>query len=320
MPSFFIFCAKKEVNEMIESSSIDFEALDEIYQNKVVCKAITKGWSSDEKYYIKTKRQQYLIRVSNDTTYKRKRDVLCEMQKLEKTNLRFSRAYEVRTYRNKTYMSHEWIRGVDLSDYIDSYSKQQQYDLGYEAGQFLKTIHSINMIESYHMSWEEHFNQKLDVKIQKYLDCPIHYKHGQTFINYINSHRHLLKGRDVVFQHGDYHTGNMMLNDQGKLVIIDFDRTDYGDGWEEFNRIVWCKKHSIPFAVAMINGYFNDDVPETFWKLMKLYIFQNSLGSIYWSIPYGQQQVDIMIKQSNDIALWYEKESDYIPMWYRNYY
>ena len=59
------------------------------------------------------------------------------------------------------------------------------------------------------------------------------------FIEYINNNRHLLKDRANTFQHGDYHIGNMMINKSNELVVIDFDRDDYGDPWEEFNRLVW---------------------------------------------------------------------------------
>ena len=112
--------------------------------------------------------------------------------------------------------------------------------------------------------WESRFNRKMDRKIQKYMECPIHYENGQAFIDYIRENRHLLKGRPQVFQHGDYHIGNMMIDQDGKLQIIDFDRYDFGDPWEEFNRIVWCAQKSPLFASGMVNGYFDGDVPLEF--------------------------------------------------------
>ena len=56
----------------------------------------------------------------------------------------------------------------------------------------------------------------------------------------ITANRYLLKDRPQVYQHGDYHIGNMMIDHNGQLHVIDFNRNDYGDPWEEFNRIVWC--------------------------------------------------------------------------------
>lgn len=43
---------------------------------------------------------------------------------------------------------------------------------------------------------------------------------AQKFIACIEQNRHLLKNRPQCFQHGDYHIGNMMI-ENGKLVVID---------------------------------------------------------------------------------------------------
>lgn len=109
--------------------------------------------------------------------------------------------------------------------------------------------------------WEARFSRKIDRKIKMYCECPVQYENGQAFIDYINANRHLLKSRPQCYQHGDYHTGNMMIDGAGKLHIIDFDRCDFGDPWEEFNRIVWCAQKSPLFASGMVNGYFDGDVP-----------------------------------------------------------
>ena len=49
----------------------------------------------------------------------------------------------------------------------------------------------------------------------------------------------------------------LMINKNNELVIIDFDRDDYGDPWEEFNRLVWSIQISYEFATGIVDGYFN---------------------------------------------------------------
>lgn len=164
--------------------------------------------------------------------------------------------------------------------------------------------------------WESRFNRKIDNKIKKYNECSIKYDNGQLFIDYINENRHLLKGRPQVYQHGDYHIGNMMIDRNGELYIIDFDRNDYGDPWEEFNRIVWCAQKSPLFASGMVNGYFNDNVPMEFWKLLALYISSNTLSSVYWAIPFGQDEVNTMINQVKEVLSWYDNMRNPMPTWY----
>jgi hypothetical protein len=42
----------------------------------------------------------------------------------------------------------------------------------------------------------------------------------------------------------------MMIGRDRQLYIIDFNRSDFGDPWEEFNRIVWCAQAAPVFARA----------------------------------------------------------------------
>ena len=136
-------------------------------------------------------------------------------------------------------------------------------------------------------------------------------------ITYVEENRHLLANRPVMYQHGDYHVGNMMIDCSGELVIIDFDKDDFGDPWEEFNRIVWCAQAAPAFARGMVDGYFDGSVPEEFWRLLALYIANNTLSSLPWAIPFGQEEIDVMLKQGRDVLRWYDGMKDPIPTWYR---
>ncbi len=60
----------------------------------------------------------------------------------------------------------------------------------------------------------------------------------------------------------------MIIDPPASLTVIDFNRWDYGDPWEEFNRIVWCAQKSHLFATGMVNGYFggaSHGVLGSFW-------------------------------------------------------
>ena len=107
-----------------------------------------------------------------------------------------------------------------------------------------------------------------------------------------------------------------MINESGHIVVVDFDREDYGDPWEEFNRIVWCAQSSPKFATGMVDGYFDGQVPMEFWKLLALYISSNSLSSLPWAIPFGQEEIDVMTKQAADILSWYDGMKKVVPGWY----
>lgn len=102
-------------------------------------------------------------------------------------------------------------------------------------------------------------------------------------------------------------------------MILDFDRFDFGDPWEEFNRIVWCAQASPAFATGRVEGYFGGKPPADFWPLLALYVASNLLSSIPWAIPFGQGEVEIMQNQARDVLGWYEGMRNPVPSWYREH-
>lgn len=108
------------------------------------------------------------------------------------------------------------------------------------------------------------------------------------------------------------------IDNEGNIVVIDFNRNEYGDPWEEFNRIVWCAQAAPLFASGMVDGYFDNDIPKEFWDLLALYISSNTLSSLPWAIPFGEVEIEVMKKQAKDILDWYNGMKNTVPKWYIN--
>jgi len=119
-----------------------------------------------------------------------------------------------------------------------------------------------------------------------------------------------------VFQHGDYHIGNMLLTASRSIATIDVNRMGIGDPWEEFNRIVFCSHASPYFASGRIHGYFDHQVPADFFKLLALYIACNTLSSIAWSKTINAHEIKTMMKQGNRVLEDYQWMKNIIPKWY----
>ena len=284
--------------------------------NFISTELINKGWSGDKKYCCKDESgTKYLLRISSKEQYERKKLEFLLMKKVAALGVPMCEPLEFGVCEEGVYSIQTWIEGYDAEEATPTLNTDEQYRYGYAAGEILKKIHSIDVPEGIE-DWESFFNRKIDLKIKVYNECPIKYENGQVFIEYINSHRHLLKGRPRTYQHGDYHIGNMMIGKDRKLYIIDFNRCDFGDPWEEFNRIVWCAQVMPLFATGMVNGYFDNFVPLEFWELLALYISSNTLSSISWAIPFGKDEIDVIINQARDILSWYDNMKKCIPSWY----
>ena len=287
-----------------------------IYETILSRTPIDKGWSGDKKYRVTTENgTQYLLRISDLARMERRKQEFSRMRQMSALGIPMCQPVEFGQCEEGVYAIHSWIDGVDAETVIPSMPARQQYAYGWEAGKILQSIHSLPAPADA-PDWAARFNAKIDRKIAMYESCPRKYENGEAMLQYLAHSRHLLQDRPQSYQHGDYHIGNMMLNREGKLMIIDFDKDDFGDPWEEFNRIVWCAQSAPAFASGMVDGYFDDAVPMDFWALLALYICSNTIGSLPWAIPFGEKEISVMRNQAADVLRWYDDMTSVVPSWY----
>lgn len=285
-----------------------YEAISEKYP-------IEKGWSADRKYKVMIGGIPYLLRISPKEQRQRRLEQFRRMESAAALGIPMCLPVEFGDCEEGCYALHSWIDGIELEEQLPRMSTAQQYTYGQDAGRILQQIHSIPAPEDI-PDWASRFNRKIDRKIAMYHSCPLKYEHGEAFLSYLAENRQYLAGRPQSWQHGDYHVGNMMLDEKGVLTIIDFDRDDYGDPWEEFNRIVWCAQAAPAFARGMVDGYFIGKVPVEFWQLLALYICTNTVSALPWAIPFGDGEIQVMRRQAADILCWYDGMNTVIPSWY----
>lgn len=288
-----------------------------LYDEIAAREPIEKGWSGDKKYRITDRAgTEYLLRISPEESYIRREAQHRNMLQAAGLGIRMCLPLEFGRCPEGVYAIQSWIRGNDAEEVIPQLSRDRQYAYGYDAGEILKKLHSIPAPAGL-TPWEDKFNRKIDRKLAMYASCPLKYDTDGPMLTYLAENRSLLQGRPQSYQHGDYHIGNMMIDRSGALTVIDFEKDDWGDPWEEFNRIVWCAQKAPFFAAGMVDGYFGCQVPETFWRVLALYICSNSLGSLPWAIPFGEGEIRIMKNQAADILQWYDGFSRIIPSWYQ---
>lgn len=277
---------------------------------------ILKGWSADRKYKVIIDGLPCLLRISSADRHDRVLRQFRQTQAVAALGIPMCRPLEFGTCQDGVYVLQSWIEGNDAESILCGTPVEKQYAYGLDAGRILQKIHSIPAPADT-ADWEERFNRKIDRKITMYESCPLKFDRDKEMLRYLAENRHLLRSRPQSYQHGDYHVGNMMIDAAGTLTIIDFDRDDYGDPWEEFNRIVWCAQKVPTFAKGMVDGYFDGTVPDEFWQLLALYICSNTLSSLPWAIPFGEAEIQVMRRQQADIISWYDNMKNVVPSWYR---
>lgn len=279
---------------------------------------ILKGWSSDLKFHVTTpSRGSFLLRLFVLSDMPRKLDEYRVMTRLYEAGINVNRPVDLGPCADHQhgYLLCSWIEGEDLEAVLPQLRAPEQRELGLQAGRLLAKVHACAPLHPL-PDWPTHFNAKLDRKITKALACELEIPGRSDLIAYLNANRFRLANRPVTLHHGDFHIGNLLLQPNGQLALIDLNRFDAGDPWEEFNRIVWDAQASPAFASGRIDGYFNHHIPEAFFPLLALYIASNALSSVPWAIAFGEAEVRVMQNQLTDIQTWFDHMTNVIPTWY----
>lgn len=280
---------------------------------------ILKGWSNDKKYKIETKDGALLLlRIAEIEEVEKKRAEFDFVKRVADLGIPMSRPVDFGfcNQGKQVYTLLTWCEGEDAERLLPQLTEEQQSLLGVQAGKILHEIHTLKAPVDQE-DWGSRFNRKLDTRIARYRDCGIRFEGDEEIISYLQKNRGLLENRAQTYQHGDYHVGNLIVSKDLTLSVIDFNRPDYGDPWEEFNRIVWSATVSPAFATGQIMGYFQGEPPKEFFVSLLFYIASNTISSIPWAIPYGEREIGTMIHQAKEILSWFDQLQTCIPSWYK---
>lgn len=278
---------------------------------------LTKGWSTDQKYKVQLEDGRFgLLRIAERPAYEAKRLEFQLVENLFGLSLPVAEPISFWADDLSVYTLYEWVEGQDMNKVASDLPDSVLYELGCQAGKFLRALHGLPIDQSLR-DWNSFYQAKIDCKLASYQAASHSYPNGQAMINFVQANRHLLEGRPIAYHHGDFHTGNFLLGRDGKLKILDFDRYDIGDPWEEFNRLIFTVDLSPAFARGQVDAYFDGAIPEEFWRITALYVTVNSLGALSWAEQVDPEQIPLMQSQAERIVGWYEHYRLYSPSWYR---
>lgn len=277
--------------------------------------SFNKGWSDDQKYIVTTRDDKYLLRLSSIDRIK---DIQLQINLVEQCmelGLPMQQLVSHGEYHNPYYLLYKWIEGYEAKEILPTLTLEEQYELGLEAARLLKAIHTIPGANQF--GWRDFFLKKIERKKSMYLNCEYKYDNDQCLFNVIEKYENRIIDKPVVYHHGDYHVGNMVIDEKGKLWIIDFDRCSIGAPFEEFNRISWCVNTSEAFSRGRVDGYFDGTVPIDFWKVLSVYIATNILSSLPWAVQFGVKEIQVMKQEFEVQRKYYEDFNIVIPKWYK---
>lgn len=279
---------------------------------------ITKGWSADEKYKITTNQgETLLLRLASIDEYDEKKkefDIITKYSKLG-INMSIPVEFGICNENKHVYMILSWVEGQDLETVLPDLPEDEQYKLGRLAGSILKKIHSIPVDEK-----DIPANTKAEKKLlqlSRYEASNVRIANDEIAVNYVKENINRIWQEKPVYQHGDFHPGNLIYMENGEIGVIDFNRWEVGDPYEEFYKLEsFAREISVPYCIGQIEEYFNDSVPMDFWNILAVYVAHASLYSIKWAEKFGQSEIDGMVARCEAAFRDYDYFKRSIPVWF----
>ena len=208
-----------------------------------------------------------------------------------------------------------YLEGEAAEEIIPNLNEKEAYDLGFEAGVVLRKLHSISIPEQ-NLSWYDRYMIKMPKKINNYLNCEYKISYGDMILKYYQDNYKLMEKRPLLFSHGDYHVGNMIVNN-GKIGIIDFDKNNIADPYDEFKPFCWNVMRNEYFETGLINGYFNNNIPHDFFPILKFYTAESLISHITWAVTFGEKEIRTAYEIAELQSAWWDNFKLDIPTWYK---
>ena len=278
---------------------------------------VNKGWSSDRKFFITTDSGEHLLlRLSDRDRLAEKKKEFEIVEKYSRLGFPMSMPLEFGLCGDGAYMLLSWVEGTELVSVLPALPEDEQYRLGRQAGKILKQIHSVPLAEE--DVPEATKREKKLLQLARYEASGLRIPHDGTAIKYVKENIDRIWQKPPVYLHGDFHPGNLIYTGDSSVGVIDFNRWEVGDPYEEFYKLEsFGTEVSIPYCIGQIDAYFDDSVPVDFWKANAVYVAQAALFSIKWAEKFGQREIDGMVRRANRAFADFDCFKRIIPKWYR---
>ena len=280
---------------------------------------VSKGWSNDQKYRVQTEDgRDCLLRLSDAAAYDAKKKEYEIIRKFAALGFPMSQPLDFGLCEDGVYMLLSWVEGEDLETVLPTLPEQEQYRLGCEAGRILKQIHSIPMDPADQPTTTK--REKKLWQLSQYEQSQVRIEGDEAAIQYVKDNIGVIWRIPPVYQHGDFHPGNLIYRPDGTIGVIDFNRWEVGDPYEEFYKLQsFGREISIPYCVGQIDAYFEGTIPDDFWRTLAVYVAHASLYSIKWAEKYGAPEIEGMKRRCREAVEDYDGFRAIIPWWYAEY-
>ncbi len=279
-----------------------------------------KGLLRGNKYYVRNSAGKDMILILGDASMQyRMKDEIRWIKYFENYDIPTNRFLDFGVYDSgqRYYMMLSWIPGKDVQQLFRNESPQFCSLLGRKSGELLRRIHALplNLEESYHATLSEEISACIaeysgnDILLKKYPAM-------ETFIRFLEDNKFNLadSGKQKLL-HGDYHSGNIIFSEDN-VSVIDWIYGTTGNPIEDFVRNVISAESNKYYASALIDGYYNNKIPEEFWRTLAIYTAIHELHITKYDFAAPRWSVSFVNHQHNLVLQEYRGMKTIVPSYY----
>ena len=71
------------------------------------------------------------------------------------------------------------------------------------------------------------------------------------------------------------------------------------------------------FETGLINGYFDNIIPDDFFQILKFYIAESLISHLPWAVTYNEEETKTAQKVADYQMIWYDNFKSIVPTWYK---
>ena len=199
-----------------------------------------------------------------------------------------------------------------IIDEKNNLSEEESYYIGFRIGKF---------IFEYHRSfqgcdcgrWNKHYNYRINKFLHKYGLGQFRGNFDYVLLDFLDRNRYCLKDRICTTIIGINGLEDIKITKDGKFQIIEEYKILRSDSYFEFRNMNLYFNNS-NLLTGIVDGYFNNNVPRMFFKLLGVYTIIENLYDIFVEDrEIDDEIINEKIMKINDI---YDGFSSIYPIWY----
>ncbi len=216
---------------------------------------------------------------------------------------------------NKQLNIYDWVDGENLRSFLHNKTEISCYEYGIKSSKLLKKLHDVNVSNVVSRFNGDNYIAKI-LAILRSDECMLKYKNLWLGLAVENTDVLKRKTKDSLI-HLDFKPKNIMLAN-GNLLLIDFDSFSIGNPWFDFyDKGLAIYKERQAFNKGVIDGYFNNNIPNEFWMFLKIISICTMIQMSSWNI--NRNNKDYIFSVEEHLLKTYSDASNNVPKWYEAY-